>query len=97
MPGRLPKTFDVLFDLADTDLLTTFAAVRFTFSLLVVNHAVSFILNHRRDTEVPTTYTEIFGNTFIRILPLHLWPAYFMLIFVPTSFALFMSRWCFSW
>jgi hypothetical protein len=85
------KTYDIVFDLANTDVFTTFAAVRFTFGLLVLNHFVSFILNYQRDSEVPTTYGEIFGNTFIRILPLHLWPAYFMVIFVPTAMLLFIA------
>jgi hypothetical protein len=78
-------------DFFDTDLHAAFTKVQFTFGLFVVNHAVSFILNYGHDSTVPTTYDEVFSATFIRIMPLHLWPFAFGVVFVPTYIVLMIA------
>jgi hypothetical protein len=76
----------ILFSLTsfpDTGLMETFHAVRYFFALFVANHAVSFVLNYRQDTERPTTYAHVCESAVIRIFPLYLWPGYVVAVFVP--------------
>lgn len=73
------------------DLPATFSAVRYVLGLFVANHALSFTMNYRKDTATPMTSGKFFTDAVIRVLPLHLWPICFGVVFIPAYMVLMIA------